>query len=66
MSEFPSESFEAGAAGKVKEALGGGSGRSWTDRACARRCGTEATVEDKKPAAAATAAAGSPSEKKKP
>ena len=49
LAEFPSESFEAGAAGKVKEALNGGNGRSWIDRACARRCGIEVVAEEKKP-----------------
>lgn len=61
LTEFPSESFDAGAAGKVKDALNGGSGRFWVDKACARRCGIEVTAaEEKKPAAAAA------SEKKKP
>lgn len=62
LAEFPTESFETGAAGKVQEALSGGNGRSWIDRACARRCGIE-VVTEKKPAAAAAASA---SEKKKP
>lgn len=62
LTEFPSESFEAGAAGKVKDALNGGNGRSWIDKACSRRCGIDgAAGEEKKPAAAAGA-----SEKKKP
>ena len=62
LTEFPTESFEAGAAGKVKDALNGGNGRSWVDRACARRCGIEVVAEEKKPAAAA----GGAPEKKKP
>lgn len=63
LAEFPSESFEAGAAGRVREALSGGDGRSWIDRACARRCGIEGVMasEEKKPAAA-----GAPENKKKP
>ena len=50
--EFPSESFEAGAAGKVREALNGGNGMSWVDKACARRCGIDADAK-KAPAEAA-------------
>ena len=57
LTEFPTESFEAGASGKVKEALNGGNGRSWVDRACARRCGIE-VVEEKKPVVAAASSAG--------
>lgn len=48
LAEFPGESFEAGAGGKLKDALNGGDGRYWVDKACERRCG----VSPKKDASA--------------
>jgi len=39
LTEFPGESFDAGAGGKIRDALSGGNGRWWVDKVCERRCG---------------------------
>lgn len=50
LTEFPGESFDAGAGGKIKDALGG-NGRYWVDKACERRCskGAKGGAAAKKP-----------------
>lgn len=52
LAEWPVESFDAGAAGKVRDALNGGNGRYFVDKVCARRCGIPEEEAAKKPAAA--------------